>query len=95
VTIIVADGAKGWTVPSSSVFTDPKTKTPAVFVVKNGKVRRTPVEIGQDDGSRTEILSGLTGDDVVVSRPTSELSDGAEVETEMAADVAAKKADRS
>ncbi|MGE5194920.1 MAG: efflux RND transporter periplasmic adaptor subunit, partial [Deltaproteobacteria bacterium] len=45
VTIVTESGSKGLTVPSSAVFTDSKAKKHAVFVVKNGRVYRTPVEI--------------------------------------------------
>jgi RND family efflux transporter MFP subunit len=91
VTIIADDGSKGMTVPSTSVITDPKANKPAVFVVKNGRAYRTSVVIGQDDGTHTEILSGLSADDHVVRRPTADLSDGASVETELANETAAKK----
>lgn len=84
VTITVEEGTTGLTIPSSSVVTDPKTKKPSVFVVKNGKAHRTPVEIGQDDGAHTEILSGLSTDDHVVRRPAEDLANGAEVEASVA-----------
>lgn len=85
VTIQIETGESGMTVPSSAVVPEPQSKKTAVFVVKNGKAHRTLVEIGQDDGSRTEILSGVTLDDLVVVRPSADLTDGAEVETELAA----------
>ena len=91
VTITVEDGAKGLTVPSSSVFTDPRSKKPALFVVRNGKVYRTPVEVGQDDGSHTEILSGLSANDYVVRRPSGDLTDGAAVEPEVVNEPASRK----
>jgi RND family efflux transporter MFP subunit len=91
VTIQLDDGGKGLTLPSSSVVTDPGSKKPAVFVVRNGKAYRTPVEIGQDDGSRIEILSGLAADDQVVVRPPNELADGALVEAELAAEATARR----
>ena len=31
----------------------------AAFVVRDGKARRTPITIGDDDGSMVEVLSGL------------------------------------
>jgi RND family efflux transporter MFP subunit len=91
VTIHLEAGTRGLTVPSTSVFIDPKSKKPAVYLAKNGRVHRTSVETGQDDGSLTEILSGLSADDLVVTRPGTDLTDGAEVETEMALENGAKK----
>lgn len=91
VTIQLDDGGKGLTLPSSSVVTDPGSKKPAVFVVRNGKAYRTPVEIGQDDGARIEILSGLTADDHVVVRPPSDLVDGVLVDAELGGEATARK----
>ncbi len=88
VTIFVDAGAKGLTIPSTSIVTGGKAKKPVVFVVKEGKVHRTPVEIGQDDGSRTEIFSGLTVNDEVVVRPATDLAEGATVEAELATESA-------
>jgi RND family efflux transporter MFP subunit len=82
ITISLDDGANGLTVPSSSVFLDRKSKKSTVFVVKNGKVHRTPVEIGQDDGKTVEILSGLSPEDHVVRQPPGDLNDNTPVEIE-------------
>jgi HlyD family secretion protein len=84
VTIRADDGAKGVTVPSSSLFRDAKKGRVEVFVVKNGKVHRTPVVVHQDDGVFSEILEGLSPDDTIVRHPTSDLPDGAAVEVESA-----------
>jgi membrane fusion protein (multidrug efflux system) len=94
VTIQLDDGGKGLTLPSSSVVTDPGSKKPAVFVVRDGKAYRTPVEIGQDDGARIEILSGLTADDHVVVRPASDLVDGVLVDSDLAGDAAVRRPGR-
>jgi RND family efflux transporter MFP subunit len=91
VTIVVEDGKDGLMVPSSSLVGDTKAKKFAVFVVRGGKIHRTPVEIGQDDGSRTEIVSGLSVDDDVILRATGDLTDGTPVEIERAPDKAAAK----
>ncbi len=47
-----------------------------VFVVDGGRAGRKEVEIGLDDGHRAEILSGLTGDDVIVTVGQEILEDG-------------------
>jgi HlyD family secretion protein len=41
----------------------------AVYVYKEGKARLTPVRLGHRDGKEAEVLSGLTGEDLVVADP--------------------------
>ncbi|HKB35354.1 MAG TPA: efflux RND transporter periplasmic adaptor subunit [Gemmataceae bacterium] len=41
----------------------------AVYIVRDGKARRTPVEVGFRDGKEAEILSGLDPRDRVVTNP--------------------------
>jgi RND family efflux transporter MFP subunit len=84
VTIIVDEGKSGLTIPSSSLVTNPKTKKDSVFVVRDGKARLVPVVVGQDNGPRTEIESGLSAQDQVIVNPHAELTDGAAVEVEPA-----------
>ena len=69
-TITVDQGTRGYTVPASSLVGNPREKKFAVYVVRAGKARRTPVEVGQDDGTRVEILTGLSADDDVIRHPT-------------------------
>jgi len=82
VTIVLQEAPKGLTVPASSVIADRKSKTDSVFVVRDGKLRLLHVEVGQDDGIRAEIISGLSANDRVVARPGNDLSDGMAVEAE-------------
>jgi len=84
VTILVDAGKNGLTVPSSSLVESSKTRKDSVFVVRDGKARLTPVEVGQDDGPRTEIVSGLSVDDQVIVKPPADLADGAAVDAEPA-----------
>jgi HlyD family secretion protein len=51
----------------------------AVFAVKGGRARLTPLEIGQRAGLATQVLSGLGAGAQVVSHPDDTLSDGARV----------------
>jgi HlyD family secretion protein len=51
----------------------------AVFAVKGGRARLTPLEIGQRAGLATQVLSGLDAGGQVVSHPDDTLSDGARV----------------
>ena len=91
VTIILKKAGKGLTVPSSSLVGNDKSKKVSVFIVRDGKAQLKHVEVGQDDGIRAEILSGISGDDRVVSRPGSDLADGVPVEADEAADAPAEK----
>ena len=50
-----------------------------VFVVRDGRARRLRVELGYADGDRIEVLSGLTGDDQVITVGHEGLKDGAVV----------------
>jgi RND family efflux transporter MFP subunit len=54
-------------------------------VVRDGKVRLTPVTIGHDYGATVEITSGLNPQDAVVIDPSDSLEDGAKVEIASAA----------
>lgn len=94
VTIYLDKATSGVTVPSSCLVGDAKKKKVSVFVVRNGKARLEPVEIGHDDGVRVEILSGLSPDDLVVVRPGGDLANGTPVEPEEAADTPAEKPGR-
>ncbi len=51
----------------------------AVFALKGGRARLTPLEIGERAGLATQVLSGLAAGAEVVSHPDDALSDGARV----------------
>lgn len=94
VTIYLDQGGQALTVPSSAVVRGAKSKKPAVFVVHDGKAKLVPIEAGQDDGIRVEILSGLAPRSVVVAHPPADLVDGASVEAEEAAEANSEKVAR-
>jgi hypothetical protein len=56
---------------------------PTVAVIRDGKVKLTPVVIGRDLGSESEIVSGLKQGDMIASSFTDEVVDGREVQTRM------------
>jgi HlyD family secretion protein len=57
-------------VPSGAlVKVAPAGPDTAVYVYKGGKARLTPVRLGHRDGKEAEVLSGLTGEDLVVADP--------------------------
>lgn len=82
VTIVLQEAAKGLTVPSSSLVANRKSKKDSVYVVREGKLHLVHVEVGQDDGIRAEIVSGLSADDRVVARPGNDMTQGMAVEAE-------------
>ena len=51
-----------------------------VFVVRDGSLARVPIELGlEQDDNQFEVLSGLSGGETVVRRPSPELEDGLRV----------------
>jgi len=49
---------------------------PHIYSVKDGKVKRIPVQLGADDGHVIEIVSGLTGNEQVIANSIGRLTDG-------------------
>ncbi len=77
-TITLADYPDSLMLPSSALLAgDDK---PAVMVVEDGQARRREVEVGLDDGVRVQILSGLDGDERVITEGKGSVRDGQEVE---------------
>ena len=72
-------GAGAITVPTGAVFGKSEAGKAAVRVVRAGVVRVVPVVVGADDGIRTEVRSGLTASDDVVTRASAPVSDGTPV----------------
>jgi RND family efflux transporter MFP subunit len=50
-----------------------------VAIVKNGTVSLVPITLGRDFGSTVEVVSGLTGTELVVVNPPDSLTDGQQV----------------
>ena len=50
-----------------------------VFVLADGKARRTPVELGFSEGNRVEVIAGLTEGDRVITVGQEGLKDGTDV----------------
>jgi multidrug efflux pump subunit AcrA (membrane-fusion protein) len=64
-------------VPSAAVGTEKVGKF--VFTIVGGKAKRVPVTAGFDDGSYTEIVEGLHGDEQVVVTGRESLTPNASV----------------
>lgn len=65
-------------VPDSSVFRYENAW--AVFTVKDGVARITPLELGKRNGRRAQVLNGLEEGESVILHPGDDIEDGAEVE---------------
>lgn len=65
------------TIPVDAVYYD--NGEPYVYVYEDGCVYRRYIEMGVYDSELTEVLSGLTMDDMVITTWSSELYEGAEV----------------
>ncbi len=68
-TIFLDNETKSATLPTSCLEGESKGGKADVFAIKDGKAKKTRVEIGADDGIRVEILSGLTTKDEVIASP--------------------------
>lgn len=62
--------------PGQLYFQDHKTH---VFVAEDGRARRVEVVCGADDGNVVEVVSGLSGDEAVISKASATLADGVPV----------------
>jgi HlyD family secretion protein len=64
-------------VPTSAMFREGEAW--AVYVIENGRVRRTPIEVGHRSGQEAEVTSGLSEGSIVVVHPPDTLQEGARV----------------
>ena len=79
VIIVLRPPSNSLTLPASCVLGHSAAAQGKVYVVKNDLIKPTTVEIGADDGSNIEILSGLGADDSVVLNPRGMLDEGTPV----------------
>ncbi len=64
-------------VPSSAIVTD---TSDYVWTVENGRAKKVKVEVGGSNAEETEIKSGLTEGQVVISQPPALLKEGSRVQ---------------
>lgn len=74
---IVTSDKKVDTLPLSAVLQEESTNY--VYLVEDGKAKRTEVEIGSVDTEKMEIKDGVTKKDNVIADPTDEIKDGMDV----------------
>ena len=80
VTIRVPASPDPMTLPASCLAAGSLNGKSSVFVVREGRLQRLSVRTGRNDGSRVELLSGLTPQDKVVLEPNDSLRDDARAE---------------
>jgi RND family efflux transporter MFP subunit len=73
-TVIVEEHKDALTIPTTAIVQE-KEKI-FCLVVADGKAVRKPIETGLSDGTRTEVVSGLEGSELVVKANAASLSDG-------------------
>jgi len=70
------------TIPSSGLLDQTGKGDGSVYVVRDGKARKIPVRVGNDNGVESEILSGLKPKDEVIVRYNGSLGEGVPVAAE-------------
>src|SRR5262249_1993018 len=78
--IMLDKSTKRTTLPASVLVGESKGGKADVYVIKSGKVKKTQITIGADDGLRVEVLAGVTPNDEVIVN-TSSVTEGAPVES--------------
>ena len=73
-TIIAEEHTEVMTLPTTAIISDPGKDYCVVIV--DGKATRRPLQVGLSDRTRTEILSGLEGHEVVVKTNAASLAEG-------------------
>ncbi|MGC8643669.1 MAG: efflux RND transporter periplasmic adaptor subunit, partial [Isosphaeraceae bacterium] len=82
--IVLEPPSKNLIIPATCLIEQNGKGVGAVFVVRDGKVNKVPVQIGKDDGRNAEILSGLHDNDDVVLQITPGIAEGVHVRPEQA-----------
>jgi membrane fusion protein (multidrug efflux system) len=68
--------SRGIYVPRRAVLTDATTNSSQVFMVREGKARLAVVQLGEMDGDKVRILSGIPEDAVLATDHLTDLYDG-------------------
>jgi HlyD family secretion protein len=75
--IVVAESAAALKAPTSALFR--RGDAWAVYAIRDGRARETPVQLGLQTGQEAEVRSGLDEGDRVIVHPGDLLTDGARV----------------
>jgi HlyD family secretion protein len=76
---VIWEGKDVLQVPASSLFRSGEKW--AVFVNDNGRARERVVEVGQRNGLRAEIISGIKVNEKVIAHPDDSISDGTRIKS--------------
>ncbi|MDR3633884.1 MAG: efflux RND transporter periplasmic adaptor subunit [Isosphaeraceae bacterium] len=76
--IILDTAVSKSTLPASCLVGESHGGKADIYVIKDGKAKKTRIEIGADDGIRVEVISGVAPDDDVILS-TSAVTEGAPV----------------
>ena len=68
------------TIPSSGLLGQTGTGEGHVYVIRGDQARKVEVQVGNDNGLETEILSGLKPDDEVITSDNGSLAEGTPVQ---------------
>jgi HlyD family secretion protein len=79
VEIQLEEASYGVTVSSNCLVGDVTDGQAQLFVVQDGQAKLRKVTVGRDTGIEVEVLSGLSAEESVVTRPPSGLTDGTPV----------------
>jgi multidrug efflux pump subunit AcrA (membrane-fusion protein) len=83
VTIVLQPASpNGVTIPSAAMVGQDQKGVGSVYVVRDGKTHKVSVQVGSDNGVETEITSGLTPEDQVVTRYNGSIAEGTPVTAE-------------
>ena len=85
-TIEVEPPSQNLRIPSTCLIEQTGQGQGAVYVVRDGKAHRQPVQVGLDDGREVEIVGGLTPEDQVIVRYNGTIADGLAVRAEAVED---------
>jgi HlyD family secretion protein len=81
--ILQAAAPHSVTIPSSGLVGQTGNGEGTVYVVKDGKVHKINVQVGNDNGVEAEILKGLSTDDQVITSYNGSIKEGTPVKAEM------------
>jgi multidrug efflux pump subunit AcrA (membrane-fusion protein) len=77
VTLTISDHQNAVTVPTEAVLND--NNGTFVYILQNNTAKRNPVQIGIEQNTRTEILTGLSGTESVITMGQQLVRDGGTV----------------
>jgi len=66
-------------IPSTACLSDPKGGASSVFLLEDGRLRKTPVTLGQRVGDRVEVTGGLRAGQTIAADGLDRLADGQRV----------------